>query len=85
MQRKGSFKISFVAQRCMFSTRFRKPIDCGDHTLGCIAEMAKDDRKIKCMTCLGALDVPRGSAHKAKEFVGFRTLFGHLLVQGKIA
>ena len=52
--------------------------------MGCIAEMAPEDRKIKCTTRLGALEVPRGSAHKAKEFVGFGTLFGHLLVQGKI-
>ena len=35
--------------------------------------MAPNDRKIKCMTRLGALDVPRSSAHKAKEFAGFRT------------
>ena len=47
--------------------------------------MAPDDRKIKCTTRLGALDVPRSSAHKAKEFVGFRTLFSHLFVRGKIA
>ena len=53
--------------------------------LGCIAEMAPDDRKIKCTTRLGALDVPRSSAHKAKEFVGFCTLFSHLFVRGKIA
>ena len=48
--------------------------------MGCIAEMAPDDRKIKCTTRLGALNVPRSSAHKAKEFVGFRTLFSHLFV-----
>ena len=36
--------------------------------------MAPDDRKIKCTTRLGALDVPRSSAHKAEEFAGFRTL-----------
>ena len=47
--------------------------------------MAPDDRKIKCTTRLGALDVPRILAHKAKEFVGFRTLFSHLFVRGKIA
>ena len=47
--------------------------------------MAPDDRKIKCTTRLGALDVPRSLAHKAKEFVGFRTLFSHLFVRGKIA
>ena len=47
--------------------------------------MAPDDRKIKCMTCLGALDVPRSSAHKAKEFAGFRTLFNDLFNRGKIA
>ena len=29
---KGIFKISFVARRCTFSTRFSKPMDCGDHT-----------------------------------------------------
>ena len=33
------------------------------------------DRKIKCTTRLGALDVPRSSAHKAEEFVGFQSLF----------
>ena len=53
--------------------------------LGCIAEMAPDDRKVKCTTRLDALDVPRSSAHKAEEFVGFRTLFSHLFVRGKIA
>ena len=47
--------------------------------------MAPDDRKVKCTTRLDALDVPRSSAHKAKEFVGFRTLFSHLFVRGKIA
>ena len=47
--------------------------------------MALDDRKVKCTTRLDALDVPRSSAHKAKEFVGFRTLFSHLFVRGKIA
>ena len=46
--------------------------------------MAPDDRKIKCTTRLGALNVPRSSAHKAKEFVGFRTLFSHLFVPAKI-
>ena len=47
--------------------------------------MAPDDRKVKCTTRLDALDVPRSSAHKAREFVGFRTLFSHLFVRGKIA
>ena len=42
--------------------------------MGCLAEMAPDDRKIKCKTRWGALDVPRSSAHKAEEFAGFRTL-----------
>ena len=37
--------------------------------------MAPNDRKIKCTTRLGALDVPRSSAHKAEEFAGFRTLY----------
>ena len=53
--------------------------------LGLRAEMAPDDRKVKCTTRLDALDVPRSSAYKAKEFVGFRTLFSHLFVRGKIA
>ena len=53
--------------------------------MGCVAEIAPDDRKIKCTTRLGALDVPRSSAHKAEEFVGFRTLFSHLFVRDKIA
>ena len=47
--------------------------------------MAPDDRKIKCTTRLGALDVPRGSAHKAEEFSGFRKLFSHMFVRGKVA
>ena len=42
-------------------------------------------RKIQCATRLGVLDVPRSSAHKAKEFLIFRTLIKHLLVLGKIA
>ena len=42
--------------------------------MGCVAEMAPDDRKVKCRTRLGALDVPRSSAHKAEEFAGFHTL-----------
>ena len=33
--------------------------------------MAPYDRKIKCRTRLGALDVPRSSAHKAEKFAGF--------------
>ena len=37
--------------------------------------MAPDDRKTKCTTRLGALDVPRSSVHKAEEFVGFRLDF----------
>ena len=53
--------------------------------LGCIAEIAPDDRKVKCKKRLDALDVPRSTVHKAKEFVGFRTLFSHLFVRGKIA
>ena len=47
--------------------------------------MAPDDRKVECTTRLGALDVPRNSAHKPKEFVGFRTLFSYLFVRGEIA
>ena len=37
--------------------------------------VAPDDRKIEWATRLGALDVPRRSAHKAKEF--FRKLDTH--------
>ena len=37
------------------------------------------------VTRLGALDLPRSSAHKTEEFVGFRTLFSQLFVRGKIA
>ena len=37
--------------------------------------MTLDDGKIQSVTRLGALDVPRGSATKAKESVSFRTLF----------
>ena len=47
--------------------------------------MALDYRKVECMTRLGALDVPRNSAHKAKEFAGFHTLFNDLFNRGKIA
>ena len=50
-----------------FSTRFSKPMDCGDHTWVYVAEMAPDDRKIKCVMRLGALDVPRRLAHKAED------------------
>ena len=46
--------------------------------------MAPDDRKVKCTTRLGALDVPRNSAHKPEEFVGFRTLFGCLFVRPRL-
>ena len=53
--------------------------------VGCVAEMAPDDRMVQCTTRLGALDVPRNSAHKPEEFVGFRTLFSYLFVGGKIA
>ena len=76
-QQKGSFKISFVAQRYTFSTRFSKPMDCGDHTW---VAQPRWHRNITCTTRLGAMDVLRSSAHKAKEFVGFRTLFSHLFV-----
>ena len=47
--------------------------------------MALDDRKIECMTRLGALDVPRSLVHKAKEFAGFHTVFNDLFNRGKIA
>ena len=40
--------------------------------------------KVKCTTRLDALDVPRSSAHKAKEFVGFRTLFSHFFVEVRL-
>ena len=46
--------------------------------------MATGDRKIKCTTRLGALDVPRSSAHKAEEFVGFRTLFSHFFCSSSL-
>ena len=49
--------------------------------LGCVAEKAPDDRKVKCTTRLGTLDIPRDSAHKPEEFVGFCTLFGYLFVR----
>ena len=41
---------------------------------------ANYSKPMKCTTRLGALDLPRSSAHKAKEFVGFLTLFSHLFV-----
>ena len=47
-QRKGSFNISFVARRCTILTRFSRPY------LGCVAEMAPDDRKVQCTMRLGA-------------------------------
>ena len=53
--------------------------------LGCVAEVAPDDRKTECATRLGALDVTRSSAHKAKEFVSFHTLFNRLFVLSKVA
>ena len=53
--------------------------------LGCVTEMAPDDRKVQCRTRLGDLDVPRRSVHKPEEFVGFRTLFSYLFVRGEIA
>ena len=45
--------------------------------VGCVAEVALDDRKIELSTRLGALDFPRSSARKTKEFVRFHTLFNH--------
>lgn len=77
-------KTGFVVRRCTFSTRFSKSIDCGT-ILGCVAEVAPDDRKTECATRLGALDVTRSSAHKTNEFVSFRTLFNRLFVLGKVA
>lgn len=45
-----------------------------NHKLSCVAEVALDDRKIVCATRLGPLDIPRSSAHKAKDFVNFCTV-----------
>ena len=53
--------------------------------LGLRSRDGPDDRKVECTTRLGALDVPRNSAHNPKEFVGFRTLFSYLFVRGEIA
>ena len=59
-------------------------MDCGT-IHGLRSRDGTDNRKIQCATRLGVLDVPGSSAHKAEEFVSFRTLFSHLFVRGNVA